>query len=67
MLGASLMKRAGFSMCTQTAQSQTKNDENRYLELRFLKIVHKQCAFWVHMILVRTWENKAFIWFYMTP
>ena len=48
---------------TQTAQSQTKNDENRFLELRFPKFVHNRCASWVHILLVRTWENEALIYF----
>ena len=39
-----------------------KIDENGFSETKFPKIVANSCASWVHILLARTWENKALIW-----
>ena len=36
------------------------------LELKFPKNVDDSCACWVHILLVRAWENRALVWFQMT-
>ena len=58
-----LAKRARPSMCTRQAQNWSKIDENGFSELKFPENVDDSCTCWVHILLVRAWENGALIWF----